>query len=262
MPGGGPPTPDRSLGRRSTLPAGRAIVGATLVVVAAVLTFVGYVLATAQPTQTYLVPVKDLAPNQPLNPSQFRTVSGDLPAEVRRSAITTFDQLKDAVPVTALGSGTLLTTANFVRTNGAGARYEVPFTVPLWKLNGANPGDTIVLVPTADRNGSRAGTPLPVRIISLSPTGGSNGDWIVSAAADSNDAVRNVVEVVKAGEFWIARDTAPGGGPAVGGGSVTAGPLGGANGSPNPADAPTTSAAPLAPPAPPATSAPPPPRKP
>jgi hypothetical protein len=255
MPGGGPPPPDRSLGRRSSLPAGRAIVGATLVVIAAVLTFVGYVLATAKPTQTYLVAVTRIEPNQPLSPSQFRAVNGDLPPEVQASIFRSFDQLKDQVLVTALPAGALAAKTNFVPGTAVGSRYNVPFTAAEAKLNGVKPGDTVLLVPTADRNGSAASDPLPVQIISLAPGRGSNGDWTVIAAANSTTDVKNLVGVVKGGDFWIARDTGSGTGAAPTGG--TAG--GSRNGPLSPTEAPTTTTPATT--SAPTTAAPPPPSK-
>jgi hypothetical protein len=214
---GGPAPPDRSLGRRSSLPAGRAIVGATLVVVAAVLTFVGYVLATAKPTQTYLVAATKIEPNQPLSPSQFRAVPGDLPPDVQASIFQSFEQLKEQVLVTTLPAGALAAKANFVSGSGVQSRYNVPFTAAESRLNGVKPGDTVLLVPTAERNGGAVADPLHVQIISLTRGNGSNGDWTVVAAANTTDDVKTLVGVVK-GDFWIARDTGSAAGAALNGG--------------------------------------------
>jgi hypothetical protein len=241
MPGGAPSAPDRSLGRRSSLPAGRAIVGATLVIVAAVLTFVGYVLATAKPTQKYLVATVPIAPNQPLTAAQFTPVDGDLPPEVRRTVFQSFDQIKDGVLLTKLEAGALVTTSDVVARSAAESRYAVPFSAPAWKLHDVKQGDTVVLIPTAERSGPQRPESLKVRILSLTSTGGTNGDQIVMAAADSQKDIQDLVDVVGDGKFWIARETGAG---AAGGAPATGGPLGGTPAPATTAPAPTSTAAP------------------
>jgi hypothetical protein len=72
----GPATGGRSLGRRPSLPGGRALVGAALVVAAAVLTYAAYLGANAGPGQTYVVPRRDLQPNAtPGRPTASRSPS-------------------------------------------------------------------------------------------------------------------------------------------------------------------------------------------
>jgi hypothetical protein len=204
------------------------------VVIAAVLTFVGYTLATAKPTQTYLVAARDIEPNQPLTSAQFMPVNGDLPPEVRRTVFQSFDQVKDAVLLTRLEAGALVTKSDVVSKSAADSRYVVPFNAPGWKLRDVKQGDTVLLVPFAGDRGGSPRRPLPVRILRLDTSTGTN-EQTVLAAANSQDEVQGLVDVVKSSDYWIARDTgsagagAPGGtppatGPATGNGPVTSGP--------------------------------------
>jgi hypothetical protein len=258
----GPAAGNRALGRRPALPGGRALIGAALVVAAAVLTYAAYLGANAGPAQTYVVPRRDLQPNDRVTAADFRLVAGELPAEVSRGAFATAAELDGAVILAPLAADALV-PRSAVSTGGGGAEraegFEVSFTVPRWKLGGdrVRAGELIDLVPTGDRNeAARAAGPVRnVRVIDRSEgttgLGSATGDVTVSVSAPDQPTYLGIVEVVR-GEFWVVRSTRAAGG-----------------GTPPAAVAPTTSAVapttngfgfpatpgPTATPAPPTTSA-------
>jgi hypothetical protein len=217
---------DRSLGRRPSVPGGRALVGAALVVAAAVLTFAAYLSATSPPTETYVVAARSLRANDRLAPNDLRVVTGDLPAEVAARAFTTTDALVGAVVLSPLDAYALIPRTAVAPAGSAGAdtaAYEVSFTAPAWKLGGDRlaPGELIEIVPTADaRDPSRpAASPVrDVRVIhranqSGALAGGSGGDVIVSVAAEDPARYLAIVAAVQ-DEFWIVRSTRAAGAPA------------------------------------------------
>jgi hypothetical protein len=221
-PGVTSPVPDpaaagnRALGRRPSLPGGRALIGAALVVAAAVLTYAAYLGANAGPGQTYVVPRRDLQPNDRVAAADFRVVAGDLPAEVARGAFATAAELDGAVVLAPLTADALV-SRSAVSTSGGGAEraegFEVSFTVPRWKLGGdrVRAGELIDLVPTGDRNEPRAAGPVRnVRVIDRSEgttgLGSATGDVTVSVSAPDQTTYLGIVDVVR-GEFWVVRST-------------------------------------------------------
>jgi hypothetical protein len=211
---------DRVLGRRPSLPGGRALVGAALVVAAAVMTYAAYLNATAKPTQSFVVAKGELRVNDVVSADDFTVVTGDLPAEVGTKVFRSPAELDGARMLAPVGAGALVNRSAVLtrdRLSTAPDSYEVSFTVANWKLGGGNrlqANELINLVPTGDpREQNR---PLPpevrdVRVISLTAAGaggigsGSNDSVVTVAASDAN-AYQAIVNVVR-GEFWVVRST-------------------------------------------------------
>jgi hypothetical protein len=214
-PAGAPTT--RPLGRRPALPGGRAVIGATLVVAAVVMTYVGYLTATAAPTQSYVVAARELRVNERVSAGDFRVVSGDLPSEVGRQVFTKPSELDGAVmlaPVNALALVTRSAALTSDRAEDAEPNFEVSFTAPRWKLAGGKlkPGERIDLVPVGDRDADRAANPVRnVGVISVEGSGkgglsSTNEDQIVLVSAKDPTEYQAIVAVVR-GDFWVVRST-------------------------------------------------------
>jgi hypothetical protein len=223
---GRPDPTTRSLGRRPSLPGGRALVGAALVVAAAVMTYAAYLGATTKPLTKYVVAARDLRVNDRVTAGDFTTVDGDLPPDVSQHAFSSPAELDGAVVLASVSQGSLVNrSAVLAKGQSGGARpgYELSFTVPAWKLgSGMQVGELIDLQPIGDtKDGSRplAQPVQGVRVINLK-AGSSGGlgsnanDAVVTVAADDPTDYQAVVAVVQ-GDFWVVRSTRSTGGAAA-----------------------------------------------
>src|SRR5262245_36527833 len=133
-PGAGPdPGGGRALGRRPGVPGGRALVGAALVVAAAVMTYAAYVGATAPPTRTYVVAAKDLRVNDRIQRGDLAVVTGDLPPEVTGQTFEKLDGLEGSVVLAPLAHNALVARSALLiddRPEATPDSYEVSFTAP------------------------------------------------------------------------------------------------------------------------------------
>jgi hypothetical protein len=219
-PAGAPPPP-RALGRRPSLPGGRALIGAALVVAAAVLTYAAYLGATAAPTQTYVVADRDLQVNDRVTAGDLRVVTGDLPPDVAAQAFRSPAELDGAVVLAPLGRHALVPRTAVLARDQAATRsdgYEVSFTVPNWKLGGdrLQLGELIDIVPLGDTRDAARPTAAPVpdvRVVALAPNGGGglasasgSGETIVSVSAADTASYLAIVGAVR-NEFWVVRST-------------------------------------------------------
>jgi hypothetical protein len=208
---------ERPLGRRSAVPGGRAIIGALLVVLAALLTWVAYTTATAGPTQTYVVAQRDLQVNQRVSAGDFRTIVGELPPEAVSGVFRSPDRLDGAVVLSPVAAGQLVVAGAVLLPDSQGARadgYEVSFTVPRSRLGGnrLRVGELVDIVPTGDaRTGSATAPVRGVRVVDLQEASGSGmasggGDVIVVVVVPGVPEYTAVIGAVK-DQFWIVRST-------------------------------------------------------
>jgi hypothetical protein len=219
------PRVERSLGRRPALPGGRALVGAALVVAAAVMTYAAYLSTTNKPVSSYVVAAHALRVNDRLSAADLKVVPGDLPREVANQAFGSMADLDGAVVLAPVGENALVprtaVLARDARADNPSADFEISFTSPNWKLGGdrlLRPGELIDLYPIDD--GREAGRPASlvrgVRVVSLAASGGSGGlgsgsnESVVTVGAADPTSYQAIVNVVR-GQFWVIRSTrAPG----------------------------------------------------
>ncbi len=187
----------REIRPRRSLPGGRAVIGAFLVVVAAVGTFGAYLSATAAPDTSYLVATRTFEIGQVIEEADlvgaeagFRAVPIDLPEEQAARALTSdpavAEGLLGRVVVAPIVAGDLLQQTHVVTAADAGSGVTMSFSLP------------------ADRAlAGRVGAGERVDIIATYPTVGANG-------SETRLVARNVTVI-----------SAQSGGEGLGGGRVT-----------------------------------------
>lgn len=224
----------RPVGRRPSLPGGRALLGAALVVAAAVLTYSAYLGATATSSQTYVVAAHDLRADDRITAGDLRVVTGELPAEVAGRLFGSPAELDDAVVLAPLDAQSPVPRSAVVTRDDAGDAsdaYEVSFTAPGWKLGAGRlqRGELIDIVARGeDRDGNRTSiAPVQdVRVVDLTAAGGglgsaSEADVVVTVTAPNMAAYLAIVNAV-GGEFWVVRATrSSGAAPAAGATATT-----------------------------------------
>jgi Flp pilus assembly protein CpaB len=102
-------------GRPGVVPSSRAVVGALLCMLAALLTFGAFQQANRPPRTTYAVAVRDLAPGETLTSTDIEFVALDLPTAQRVQAVETSDQLEDTTVLGPVSKGELLQRGMLVR---------------------------------------------------------------------------------------------------------------------------------------------------
>lgn len=132
----------RTIRPRRSLPGGRAVVGAFLVVVAAVGTFGAYLSATAAPDTTYMVATRTFEIGHVIEESDlvgsaagFRAVPIDLPEDQAARAVTSSardaERLLGQVVVAPIAAGDLLQRTQFVSIDGATDGVSMSFSLPV-----------------------------------------------------------------------------------------------------------------------------------
>lgn len=134
--------PRRTIRPRRSLPGGRAVVGAFLVVAAAVGTFGAYLSATAAPDTTYMVATRSFDIGHVIEEGDlvgpgagFRAVAIDLPeaqaARAVTSAASDAERLLGQVVVAPIAAGDLLQRTQFVSVDGATDGISMSFSLPV-----------------------------------------------------------------------------------------------------------------------------------
>lgn len=156
----------RTIRPRRSLPGGRAVVGAFLVVVAAVGTFGAYLSATAAPDTTYMVATRSFDIGHVIEEGDlvgpgagFRAVAIDLPeaqaARAVTSAASDAERLLGQVVVAPIATGDLLQRTQFVSVDGATDGVSMSFSVTVDRaLAGrVRAGERIDIIATFDGAG-------------------------------------------------------------------------------------------------------------
>ena len=157
----------RTISPRRSLPGGRAVIGAFLVVVAAVGTFGAYLSATAAPDTSYLVAARSFEIGHVVEEADlvgagagFRAVPIDLPDEQAAGAIAsdpaTAEQLLGQVVVAPIGTGDLALQSQFVAAADAGDGVAMSFSLPVDRaLAGrVGAGERVDVIATYARDGA------------------------------------------------------------------------------------------------------------
>lgn len=173
----------REVRRSRRLPGGRAVVGALLVTVAAVATFVAYLNATAEPTTTYLVALETLDPGTRFDDvnqatAVFGSATVDLPDPLRARAIPVaeVESLVGQVLVAPLGRGELVTRTAIVDDGGADPSQTMSFAIARTAAVGGalRPGERVDILATFG-SGDAAYTTYVVRAVPLLGVTGLDG---------------------------------------------------------------------------------------
>ena len=207
--------PTRTIRRRSGLPSGRAVVGGFLVALATVGMFAAYSNATAEPTTTYVVAARDLAPGDRVDASAVELVALDLPDEQRRRSYDAVEPLIDATVVEPLLAGELLQEGSLIATGAEDGSRTVSFAIePARAVNGTlRSGERIDLLATFG-SGTQACTHLiaaDVPIVAIAEATGSlvnqGGGLTVTVQIDDADQSVAVAHAANAGAMTLVRTT-------------------------------------------------------
>lgn len=235
--------PERRIRTHRELPSGRAVVGALLVSLAAVATYLVARGSDRAPSSTFVVATRELAPGDVLEPSDLAVVALDLPPAVAAAAFEQPHELHAAVTRGPVAAGSLLTTAVVAidaraahaghdavgsdalgrdaagdEPGGAGApaeRYrEVSFAVPSARalMGDLEPGDRVDVVSTFDART----TVVVQRAVVLAASAGGDDAMVMSdevvvtlALDDAADALA-VAHGAAVGELTVLRSTRAG----------------------------------------------------
>lgn len=216
---GAPPqaavTGARPLRRRSSLPSGRAVVGAFLVAGAALGIFAAYSRATAGPTTSYVIARHDVAIGSRLRSDDLTELPMDLPKVVADSAVFTDErQLVGTTTVGPIRRGELVQASAVVKKRSNADQLEVSFAIA-WSraLAGSlQPGERVDVLATFGSGGDTY-TVAVVRQAEVLQTSHRNGslsdsdnETITLALASSDEALA-LTHAVIAGQVTLARAT-------------------------------------------------------
>ena len=184
--------------RRRTLPGGRAVVGAFLIALAAVLVFWSYGRATQTPHQLYVVATHDLRPGDRISPGDLTVVALDLPdAAVRRQVFGSPAELLSAgaTVIAPVNAGALVEASEVVGRGGLPGTREMSLDIDRSRAVGGTlkPGEFVDVLATFG-SGTNAYTAVVVPHIEIltnvADAAGSGGttDLIVFAVPDGSSA--------------------------------------------------------------------------
>jgi Flp pilus assembly protein CpaB len=200
----------RAVGRGKSLPSGRAVTGALLIVLSGLGLATAAKRATAEPTTQYVIANRDINPGERLVATDIRVVTMRLAPPVARRSFATKAPLIGAVAIAPLSSGELV-QSSAVQAGGPRLR-EMSFPIDAARaLNGdIDPGDRIDIVATLDgQGGKQTDTVLPgmqvISVIGAGSTGGSNSTLVIKVAL-TDPAQQNVLaQVSNTAQLFVVR---------------------------------------------------------
>jgi hypothetical protein len=213
----------RRIGRPRGLPGGRAVVGALLVTIAAVLTFAAYLDATAAPTARYVVATAAVEPGTRLASlaevgERFGTIALDLPPEVAGGVVpgTAVEHLVGQVVLVPLEPGDLLNRTQVADGGGVADAQMLSFALPRRSAVAGTlrAGERVDVLATYG-SGEGAYTAYIVRGVPVlrvsAPDGGPLGDAsevLLTVAVGALEDVQALGHAVTTAELLVTRSTA------------------------------------------------------
>lgn len=164
-------------GRAAVLPGSRAILGALLCSLAALLTFGAYANANRPPKTKYYVAARNLEPGAVIQSKDVELVALDLPEQLRRRIVGPSVSLEDAVVLGPVGKGELLQLGNVIKKTGGSEARELSFPIDsaFAAAGRLRPGDRVDVY----ANRGDEAVPIAVNLLiiatSSSPDGVSSG---------------------------------------------------------------------------------------
>ncbi len=200
------PTPTaRVLGRRASLPGGRAVIGALLVTLAAVGTFAAYTASTAGPRAQAVVATIEVRAGDRLHAEDLRTVAVDLLPEQLAQVFASPAELDGAVALAPIAADELvnhsavLTASTAARTEEAAGARELSFALEREHALGGRlkRGEQIDLVATYG-SGSDAYTTVVARQATVLDTDLGSGSVGSSGRVTITITLRDEAQVLEA----------------------------------------------------------------
>jgi Flp pilus assembly protein CpaB len=239
-------SPGRRVLDRPALPSARAVVGALLVTLSSVITFVAWQRASAGADRSYLVARRPVVPGERLGPGDLRSLPLELPAGLAASAFRDVDGLVGRVALAPIGEGELIQASQVSQEGSAPPMVMVAFALPRDRaVDGRlRSGDLVDVFVTYPDQTTAVATGVPV--VALGESGGGltgGGDLTVTLALDARQPRAELIHAVRAGEVTLVRST--GAGPPEGG-APAPGPPGAGPPGPQPGDTYRPGGAPVA----------------
>jgi Flp pilus assembly protein CpaB len=175
-------------GRRAVLPGSRAILGALLCTLAALITFGAYARANRPPTTKYLVATRNLEPGAAITASDVAAVAMELPDSLSRRALGPSVSLDDAVVLGPVAKGELFQVGNLIKKAGGSESRELSFPIDsaFAAAGRLRPGDRIDVFANHGDIATPIATDLLIIATSALPEGVSNtrGTIVITVAYD------------------------------------------------------------------------------
>ncbi|MFP4312484.1 MAG: SAF domain-containing protein [Nitriliruptoraceae bacterium] len=217
------PGPARRVRPVRGLPNGRAVVGALLIVAAAVATFVAYLDATSAPVTRYVVATAAVEPGTRLTSlevvgERFGTIALDLPPEVAGAVVPggEVEELVGQMVLAPLAPGDVLSRSHLVEDGRSAGVQSLSFALPRWSAVGGSlrAGERIDVLATYGA-GEAAYTAFVVRGVPLlgvaAPDGGSladAGEVTLTVAVSALEDVQALAHAVSTAELLVTRSAA------------------------------------------------------
>lgn len=171
----GPPEGGPTISPRRSLPGGRAVVGAFLVVLAAVGTFGAYLRATAAPATTYLVATETLEVGRVLTDgdvsSLFTSVAVDLPEDqaARTVQASQRQQLVGTVVLAPVAADDLVLVSALQPVGTAESGVQLSFSLPPDRAVGGEVavGERVDIIGTFNLGGQESQTRMVARQVTV-----------------------------------------------------------------------------------------------
>jgi Flp pilus assembly protein CpaB len=211
------------VGRRRTLPAGRALVGGFLVAVAAVIVFAAALTSAGSHGQRFVVAARTLATGSIIGPGDVETETMTLPAASRSDAFQQTDSLVGRSVAVAIQPGELVQQSMLVPSGTQPTTRPVSVAVDPTSLAGLAPGGIVDVIATIG-SGSSATVSVVMRGAVLMDIDNSAssvlsgpGTSLVTLGVASLSEVEAVVQASESGTIsLVAAEPSDGVGPGPG----------------------------------------------
>ena len=208
----------RSITPRRSLPSGRAVVGALLVTVAAVGSFVAATAGGSTPDTSYLIAARPIDAGELLSVADFDIVPIDLPDMVAAMTVSSARNIDGATLLRDLRSGELVSTSDVLAASQAGddvliAMHELTFPVQRNRASQSLvPGDRVTILATMPSDdGSTTFVAVEDAIVVGWATGGegigASGVGVLTLALGEPGIVMELAHMAHEGEITVVRTT-------------------------------------------------------
>lgn len=208
LPSRGTPSPDRTITRTRGLPGGRAVVGAFLVVAAAVGTFAAYLNASAAPNTAYLVAEQDIAVGERVTADMFRAVPIELPLALADTAIpaAAIQQLEGRQTLGPIATDDLVTRTLFQAPDGPEGTSTFSFAITSARALAGQvfPGDRVDLVATYT-DGGASFTGYLAREVPILSTDVNETGLVLTIAVEDPALVLRIVNALETADLYVLR---------------------------------------------------------
>jgi Flp pilus assembly protein CpaB len=199
---------DRAIGRRRTLPRGRAVVGGFLIALAAVVTFWAYSGANRAPRQWYVVAARALVPGTRIGPQDVRAVALNVPDAAARAQL--FGSPAAVIGTSVLAPvppGALIEANAVVGRAGAPGTSEISVNIDRSRAVGGTlkPGEFVDILSTFGQGASSSTVVMVPHVEVLAVASGDSGSEVIVLAAPDGTAAEAIADAENATQLTLVR---------------------------------------------------------